>query len=129
MPGSTKHLEEIDPKAVVDTPESVKLWLPSALRDRDTACIPGLPLLEFRLRYAQAIDSLQLLRCLLRLTRALRFQSKKHITVTQKTAPPSHGVFEGIQARIAHVCARYRDAFIALRHLHPAGKWTYSFMS
>ena len=124
MPGSTKNLEEIDPKAVVDTPESVKLWLPSALRDHDTLCIPGLLLLEFRLRYAQAVDSLQLLQCLLRLTRALRFQSKKHITASQKTAPPSHGVLEGIQARITHISARYRDDFVALRHLHPLGKWS-----
>ena len=127
MPGCAKFLEEIDPNKVVDTPESVKLWLPSALRDRGTLCVPGLPLLEYRLRYAQAVDSLEELRRLLRLTRALRFQSKKHITTSQKTAPPSRGVFEGMQAKITHVSARYRDAFTALHRLHPSGKWASYF--
>jgi hypothetical protein len=123
MPGCVKLLDEIEPKTMVDAPESVNLWFPSALRDRDACCIPGLPLLEFRLRYARAVDALEQLRCLLGVTRSLRFQVQKHITGSQRTAPQGRGVFEGLHARIAHVCARYRDDIAALSRLHPSGKW------
>ena len=123
MPGCVEHLDEIEPKAMVDAPESINLWFPSALRDRDASCVPGLPLLEFRLRYAGAVDSLEQLRCLLRVTRSLRFQSLKHITGSQRTAPQGRGVFEGLHARIAHISARYRDHVVALRRLHSSGKW------
>ena len=123
MPGCAKLLDEVEPKAMVDAPESVNLWLPSALRDRDASCVPGLPLLEFRLRYARAVDALEQLRCLLGIARSLRFQVHKHISGSQRTAPQGRGVFEGLHARIAHVCARYRDDVVALSRLHPLGKW------
>ena len=123
MPGCVKLLDEVEPKTMIDAPESINLWFPSALRDRDASCISGLPLLEFRLRYAEAVDSLTQLRCLLRVARSLRFQVHKHITGTQRTAPQGRGVSEGLYARIAHICARYRDDIVALRRLHPSGKW------
>ena len=123
MPGCAKFLDEIDPTTMVDTPESIKLWLPSALPNRDTLCTPGLSLIEFRLRYAQAIDSLDHLRRLLRLVRGLKLQSQKHPVPTEKTRTRTRSVFDGLQVRIAQVCARYRDAYTALRRLHPSGGW------
>lgn len=124
MPGCAKYLDEIDPTLMVDGPESVKLWLPSALpQSRDILCTPGLPLIEFRLRYAQAVDSLNHLRFLLCLVRGLRLQTLKHPSPTQKNTR-SRSVFEGMEARITQVSARYRDARTALRHLHPSGGWT-----
>lgn len=127
MPGSAKFIDEIDPIAMVDTPESVKLWLPSSLSNRDTLCAPGLPLMEFRLRYAQAVDSLNQIRRLVRLLRGLALQSQKHPSPTEKTRTRSRSVFEGMQARINQASARYRDAYTALRRLHPSGTWSSFF--
>lgn len=123
MPGCAKHLDEIDPAIMVDAPESVRLWLPSTFSTScDTLCTPGLPLIEFRLRYAEAVDSLNLLRRLLRLVRGLSLQNQKHPSPTQR-ATRSQSVFEGMAARIAQVSARYRDTRTALRRLHPSGGW------
>ena len=123
MPGCASLLDDIDPGAMVDTPELIKLWLPSSLPTRDTLCIPGLPSMEFRLRYAQAVDSLNQLRRLARLIRGLALQSQKHPSPTERTRTRSRGVFEGMQARIKQASARYRDALTALRRLHPLGGW------
>lgn len=108
---------------MVDAPESIKLWLPSSLPARDVMCAPGLPLIEFRLRYAQAADSLNQLRRLVRLLRGLALQSQKHPSPTERTRTRSRSLFQGMQAKIDQVSARYRDALTALRRLHPSGGW------
>ena len=123
MPGCATILDDIDPAAMVDAPESIKLWLPSSLPARDTMCAPGLPLIEFRLWYAQAVDSLNQLRHLICLSRGLTLQLQKHPAPTEKTRTRSCSVFEGIQARISQISARYRDTLTALHHLHPSGVW------
>ena len=123
MPGCAKLLDDIDPVAMVDTPESVKLWLPSSLPTHNIVCIPGLPLMEFRLRYAQAANSLNDLRRLVRLSRGVALQSQKHPAPTERTRTRSRSVFEGMQAKINQASARYRDARTALRRLHPSGGW------
>jgi len=122
-------LDDIDPESVIDLPESVKLWPPSALphASRDTWCINGLPVLEFRLRYAQAIDALNQLRRLRCLVRGLSLQTQKHPSPTERTRTRSRSVFDGLQMRIAQVCSRYRDARVALLRLHPSGGWTTFF--
>ena len=70
MPGCSALLDDIDPAAVIDSPQLVALWLPSALpaASRDVWCVSGLPVLEFQLRYAQATDALDQLRRLRRLS-------------------------------------------------------------
>lgn len=124
MPGCSTLLDDIDPDSIIDSPESVKLWLPSALPDtsRDAWCASGLVTLEFRLRYAQAVDALDQLRRLRRLLRGLILQAKKHPSPTQRTTTRSQSVWDGLGARIAQVCSRYRDARTALLRLHPLGK-------
>ena len=64
MPGVFHLLDDIDPDSVTNAPERTKLWLPSSLpaASRDGWCLFDLPLIEFRLRYAQAIDSLNEIR-------------------------------------------------------------------
>ena len=123
MPGCSAILDDIDPDAIIDAPESVKLWLPSALPtvSRDVWCTSGLLSFEFRLRYAQAVDSLDQLRRLRRLLWGLVLQAKKHPSPTQRTTTRSQSVWDGLGARIAQVCSRYRDARIALLRLHPSG--------
>ena len=60
IPGSEPLLDAIDPILLADSPESVELWLPSALppASRDAQCIEDLPRLEYRMRYAQAMSAL-----------------------------------------------------------------------
>ena len=125
IPGCSILLDNIDPASTIDAPESTKLWLPSALphADRDAWCVTGTPLIEFRLRYAQAVDALDHLRRLCRLVRGLHRQKLKHPVPTQRTTTRSRGVFEGLHVRIAQVSARYRDARTALLRLHPSGAW------
>ena len=129
MPGSSVLLDDIDPETVIDTPELVKLWLPSALppTSRDASCVSGLVALEFRLRYAQATDALDQLRRLRRLVRGLMLQTKKHPSPTQRTMTRSRGVWEGLEVRTTQVSARYRDARSALLRLHPSGEWVKFF--
>ena len=129
IPGCSGLLDDIDPATIIDTPESVKLWLPSMLphTSRDAWCTTGLPTLEFRLRYAQAVDALDHLRRLRRLVRGLTLQAQKHPSPTQRTMTRSRSVFEGLQVRIAQVCSRYRNARTALLRLHPSGGWTTFF--
>jgi len=125
MPGVSHHLDDIDPEAAASVSESTKLWLPSSLpaADRDGWCTSDLPLIEFRLRYAQAVDSLDEIRRLRRLYRGLILQKKKHTTSTEGTKTRSQGVFEGLIARISRLAACYRDTRIALLRLHPNGLW------
>lgn len=130
MPGCSTLLDDVDPELIIDAPESVKLWLPSALPSisRDTWCTSGLPVLEFRLRYAQAADALDHLRRLRRLVRGLVLQAKKHPSPTQRTMTRSQSVWEGLDVRVAQVSARYRDARTALLRLHPSGGWAKFFL-
>ena len=129
MPGCSTYLDNIDPESVIDAPEATKLWLPSALpaASRDAWCLAGTILIEFRLRYAQAVDSLDNLRRLCRLLQGLHLQKLKHPVPTQGVAATrSRSIFEGLHIRIAHISARYRDARTALHRLHPSGAWSSS---
>jgi hypothetical protein len=130
MPGCSVLLDDIDPATIIDNPQSVRLWLPSALptNSRDVWCSSGLPELEFRLRYAQAADALDQLRRLRRLVRGLILQTHKHPSPTQRTMTRSRSVWEGLAARTHQVSARYRDARIALLRLHPSGGWVKFFL-
>ena len=130
MPGCSTLLNDVDPELVIDAPELVKLWLPSALPSisRDIWCTGGLPVPEFRLRYVQATDTLDHLRRLQRLVRGLILQAKKHPSPTQRTMMRSQSIWEGLDARVAQVSARYRDARTALLCLHPSGGWAKFFL-
>ena len=125
MPGVFCLLDNIDPDSVTKSSEHTKLCLPSSLpaTSRDSWCMPDLPLLEFRLRYAQAVDALNEIRRLRRLYRGLILQKKKHLPPTQRTMTRSMSVFEGLNARTSRVAACYRDARVALLRLHPTGAW------
>ena len=125
MPGVSATLDDIDPESVTDAPERVQLCLPSSIpaANHDSWCTSDLALMEFRLRYAQAVDSINEIRRLHRLYRGLMLQALKHPSPTQRTMTRSRGVFKGLNARIARVAVHYRDARTTLYRLHPTGGW------
>ena len=73
------------PEGEDDSEEVTKLWLLSELSEdeRATWCLPGIPGLEFRFRYAQADDSLSQIRRLRRLLQNVQDQNAKHLSQTQ----------------------------------------------
>ena len=85
MPGVSGFLDDIDPTAVTEVPEAVKLWFLSQLppTSRDSSCIDSLPHLEFRLRLAQAHDALDLIRCLCGVYQALLVKVQVHVSNSQ----------------------------------------------
>lgn len=131
MPGVSSMLDETHD----DDPSSdlLKLWLPSEVpaEDRDSWCLPGIPFLEFRFRYAQANDSLAQLRRLRRLLQGLQDQNAKHPSSSQKNITRSQGLFEGYKARIQRSASRYSHARDAMLALDPDEKfapgWTQRF--
>ena len=117
MPGLTPFLDGVRDDDI--TEDSLKLWLPSELsaEERDSWCLPGIPGLEFRFRYAQADDSLAELRRLRRLFQNLKDQNSKHPGLVQRGRTRSQGLFNGFQKRIQRCADRYshaRNAMLAL---------------
>lgn len=102
--------------------EPVKLWLPSELPQDDRAlwCLPGIPELEFRFRYAQADDSLAEVRRLRRILQGLRDQNAKHPSQAQRSRTRTRGVFEGFEARVQRAVRRYRYSRQAMLSLDPS---------
>lgn len=131
MPGVSSILDEtLDDEAPSDSP---KLWLPSEVsaEDRDSWCLPDIPYLEFRFRYAQANDSLAQLRRLRRLLQGLQDQNAKHPSSSQQNVTRSQGLFDGYAARIQRSASRYSHARNAMLALDPDEKfapgWTKRF--
>ena len=102
--------------------ETPKLWLPSELSKDEQLewCLPGVPALEFRFRYAQADDSLAEIRRLRRMLQGLRDQNLKHPSLVQRSITRTKGLFESFQAKIRRVVARYRDSYRAMMALDPS---------
>ena len=134
MPGLSSILDDADDDPRLDThPELFKLMLPSQLSpdDRQSWCLPGLPTLEARFRYAQADDALAELRRLRQLFQGLSVQNRKHISDSQNTGGRAKGTFNRYQALITRVATLYRHARRALVALDPNGEingWTSRFL-
>ena len=127
MPGLSHLLDDVDGDSSLDAcPELFKLMLPSQLspNDRESWCLPGLPTLEARFRYAQADDALAEIRRLRRLFQGLSDQNRKHITSSQHTGTRATAAFERYKVRILRFAALYRNARRALIALDPEGKAT-----
>lgn len=128
MPGAASLFGAIDPILLADHPENVELWLPSALpsSSRDTWCVRGLPLHEYRLRVAQATNALQGIRRLRRLLCILAVKSNSHITNTQKTGTRSRSVFDKTNDQHNQAVKTYHVAWNAIANLAPNeefGRW------
>ena len=118
MPGLNPLLLEGDE----DPDEPIKLWLPSELTQDDKAewCLPGIPELEFRFRYAQADGSLAEVRRLRRLLQSHLDQKAKHLSHAQRNVTRGKGIFSGVQGRIRRAMIRYRHARQAMLALDPS---------
>jgi hypothetical protein len=134
IPGVTSLLDASqEDERLEDQPEVLKLWLPSQLSDNDRSvwCLPGIPLLEFHFRYAQASDALGELRRLRQLLQGTRDQKAKHTKSTTSTTR-SQGILDGFHGRIKRIANRYREARRALFALDPkeklAGRWKHYFL-
>jgi hypothetical protein len=117
MPGLGPLLEDYE-----NSNEFTKLWLPSDLTsdERVRWCLPGIPALEFRFRYAQADDSLADIRRFRRMLQGLRDQNFKHPSLAQKSITRTKGIFESFQSRIRRVTSRYRHSYQAMLALDPS---------
>ena len=117
MPGLGPLFEDDDP-----SDDSIKLWLPSELsqQDRVAWCLPGIPGLELRFRYAQADDSLAEVRRLRRMLQGLHDQNTKHLSGAQRSLTRTNGVFEGFKTKVKRAVMRYRRARQALVALDPS---------
>ena len=126
MPGLSHLLESADDSGFEIRPELFRMMLPSQLSpdDRGSWCLPGLPDLEARFRYAQADDALAEIRRLRRLFQGLSDQNKKHITSSQHTITRAKGTFERYKVRIKRSAALYRRAHRALIILDSTGAIT-----
>ena len=132
MPGISTLIDAISPTYIVESPEKVKLWLPSNLPpgSRNQSCTPGLVYLEYRLRHAQAFSSLENLRHFLRLYKALITKNRAHISSTQKTITRSWGIFGRFKRKVNKAASTYRAAYTAIEQLDPAeafGRWKKDF--
>ena len=131
MPGVISILDEMQNGE--DPDDSLKLWLPSEVSadDRDIWCLPDIPFLEFRFRFAQANDCLAELRRLRRLLQGLQDQNAKHPSSSQNNVTRSQGLFEGFKSRIQRCASRYSHARDAMLALDPDEKfrpgWTQRF--
>lgn len=134
MPGLSHILDDVDDSSGLTThPELFKLMLPSQLSigDRQSWCLPDLPTLEARFRYAQADDALSEICRLRRLFQGLSDQNKKHITTSQVTGVRAQGTFERYKTRIQRFATLYRRARHALIALDPndeIAQWTSRFL-
>ena len=132
MPGLSNLIEGESSR--LDThPELFKLMLPSQLSqdERQSWCLPDLPALEARFRYAQADDALHEIRRLRQIYQGLSDQNRKHINNTQGTVTRTLGTFGRYKARISRFAMIYRHARRALIALDPKGKitkWTPRFL-
>ena len=125
MPGVGPLLDTIDPILLADHPENVDLLLPSALApaSRSTHCVSGLPMAEYQLRVAQAVDALDQIRLCRRLLRVVATKTQAHITNTQKTSTRARNVFDKAIAKQAKAVATYRVARKAIENLAPDEKF------
>jgi hypothetical protein len=121
MPGASALLDEIDPTAITEAPETVKIWFPSQLPpgSRDRWCIADLPQLEFDFRCAQANDALDIIRRFYGVYQVLLMKNQVHISTSQGTTTRTKALFTNFALKINQAAARYRDARVALLRLDP----------
>jgi len=126
IPGVSRFLDDIDPATVTETPEIVKLWLPSQLppTSRESMCIDGLPHLELRLRLVQAYDALDLIRRLRGLYQALLVKNQVHVSNSQGTQTRAKALFTSFSLKINQAASRYCDARVAILRLDPDEKFS-----
>lgn len=121
MTGIDHLLDNIDLVLLADHPENVQLWFPSdlPLPMRNKWCVTDLRCLEYRLRYAIAVNALQDIRRFRRFSQVVVMKTQSHISNTQKTRTRIRGQLERIQQRITQAATTYRVCRSAVERLAP----------
>ena len=105
-------------------PEDVSLWLPSQLpqEDRQRVCIPGLPVIEEKLRTAQCHGALESVRHVLKIkSRLIKF---KHKNVRgQRDGTHSRAIIDRVHEKARTTAAKYRAARATKLMLSGPGEW------
>jgi len=132
MPGLSNLIDR-EGSGLDTRPELFKLMLPSqlSLDERRSWCLPDIPTLEARFRYAQADDALNEIRRLRQIYQGLSDQNRKHINNSQGTVTRTLGTFGRYNARIFRFATIYQHARRALIALDPMDKitpWTPRFL-
>ncbi|KAJ7053673.1 hypothetical protein C8F01DRAFT_1374953 [Mycena amicta] len=97
----------------------IKLWLPSAMRERagsqslSDGCTPEILRYEFRMRAGQAIESLNVIRRNL-LVRTHLYNLKDRYTRGVKAHTRSNAKIKTVEERVRRAAAQYRAAWTAL---------------
>lgn len=109
-------------------PEDVELWLPSRIptRQRQSACMEGLPEMEARFRTAQCNGSLDGLRRTLRVkTRMVYFKNKN--VRGQREGTRSRAIIDRVHKRAIRFVQKYRVARRAKLELEGPGDWEITY--
>lgn len=124
MPGISASVSEHALTGSSSQPESIPLYLPSALAPstRHKATIGNVAELESELRYGQAMESLMDLRCQL-LNRTLGNKYKAKEQPSQRAFTRFRDLQDQIQGKINAAALQYRTARNALASLRGLGDW------
>ena len=132
MPGLNRYLAELSPspeEVSMSTPESIPLYLPSSLpADKcSLVCIAGVQEIEDRLRFAQASEALNKLRCQL-MKRTYASQYKVQNVSSQRHYTRFRTLQDHTELKIKAACRQYTTAQSALLVLQgPAsGIWEHT---
>jgi hypothetical protein len=113
----TDAINESNRPEIEFKPHEYPLWLPSQIKDQIK--VPDLlRRIEWKLRYAQAHESLQELRHQLQV-RAYLFKFKDRFVRGQGANTCARNAISSVQARVDAAAEEYRDAYDALQSLGP----------
>jgi hypothetical protein len=128
MPGLRAYLlssgSTIGNDDITSRPEAVLLNLPSSIPSthHSSVCVPGLPEIENRLRYAQAMEALSGLRRQLR-TRVMASKLNDKNASSQRAYVRSRALQDQVEGRVRLFQRQYNTARAALLILRGAGDW------
>ena len=127
MPGLDRYVTALLPapqEVLTSMPELIPLYLPSSLPvDKcSLVCIAGVQEIENRLRFAQASEALNKLRCqLVKRTYASRYKVQN--VSSQRHYTRFRTLQQHTESKIKSACRQYTTARIALLALQGPGTW------
>ena len=126
MPGLRDILTSsgsVDEEATL-TPEHIPLRLPSSIESIhwERVCVPGLPQIEDKLRYAQATEALSGLRRQLQ-TRVMASKLSNKHAASQRTYVRSRALQDQVEVRVCACERQYNIARAAILALRGPGDW------
>ena len=128
MPGLDGYIAELSPppkEVSLSTPELISLHLPSSLPEskRPTVCIAGIQEIECRLRFAQASEALNKLRCqLMKRMYISRYKVRNNIS-SQRHYTRFRTLQEHTESKIKSACQQYATSRRAILALRGPGTW------